>query len=134
MSLIDNNLLSTLPGISCKSLPQPRNIKGLDKNPQASSQSATLSVYFLDKKGTTFARMTGEFHVMPQLDCEILFGNDIIVLEQMLIDPANKEVVIRACGDIKCPLRITPRKRITAHTVRCAIDTVIPPNTSCTLP
>src|SRR5437667_7324830 len=72
MSLIDNTLLSTLPGISCKSLLQPINIKGLDKNALAFSQSATLSVYLPDKKGTTFAcghvTMNSEYTITMQED------------------------------------------------------------------
>lgn len=64
----------------------------------------------------------------------MLIGNDIIEPEGIIIDVAKRTAILRQCENMVCRLRVTPRKRVSNFVVRCAKSTVIPGNSSYTVP
>jgi len=58
-----------------------------------------LEAFFPDTAGKCMAKIKREFHIVQDLDCGILFGNDIIVLERITINPAVRTTTIKACNN-----------------------------------
>src|SRR6202043_3552256 len=133
MSLIDEDLLTTLLWKKRTRLRHSIKVKGVSGVADA-WEAVTLTIYFPDATQKKMAQITREFHLVQNLDCGIIFGNDIIAPEKIVIDVAKKSAVIQSCNNLPCQLRVTPRRKVTNHTVRCSKATVVPPRSSCPLP
>ena len=134
MSLIGGPQVNKLPWIKRVCLKEPIKVKGYDGLPHESWEVVVLEIYFPDITGKKFAKIKREFHIVPDLDCGIIFGNDIIGPENIEISVPKRKAVIGSCGNLVLPLRITPRKKIVHHIVRCAMKTTILPKASCFVP
>jgi len=121
MSLINEGVLSQLPWTQRTFLKEPVEVQGMGQDASQTHEAATFDVYFSDKTGQRLAKVTREFHIVPTLDCGIIFGNDIITLEKIIIDTAKKRATIGSCKNFACNLHVTPKKKITKHQVRCAV-------------
>src|SRR5438045_4178057 len=115
-------------------LKEPIKVQCYDGVPHESWEVVVLEIYFPDITGKKFAKIKREFHIVPDLDCGIIFGNDIIGPENIEISVPKRKAVIGSCGNLVLPLRITPRKKIVHHIVRCAMKTTILPKASCFVP
>ena len=93
-----------------------------------------MKLYLPDESGTKIAVIEREFHIVPELDCGILIGTDILVPEKMTIDLDKRRLTIGSCGDMTCILRVTPRARISKHPVRAASTVIIEPRSSRIIP
>ena len=134
MSLIDENQLSLLPWTKRTVLRHPIKVKGINGKSNDAWESVALSIYFPDATNKRMAKISREFHIVHDLDCGIIFGNDVIAPEKMVIDVAKKSAVIQSCKNLSCQLRVTPRRRVINHTARCAKTTILPPRSTSVLP
>src|SRR5579871_3273424 len=100
----------------------------MNGRPYDASEIVILTIYFPDASGRRFAQIQREFHIVQKLDCGIIFGNDIIAPENIIIDVAARKATIRSCHDFVCSLRVMPRRKIKGVPVRTATQVVIPPN------
>lgn len=128
MSLIGENRLNQIPWRKRTLSQQPINIKGVNGGPLKVWESVILDVYLPDHTKEKLAHIRREFHVIPQLDCGIILGNDCLVPEDIVIKPAKRIAIIGSCQKMVCPIRVTPRRKVDKHVVRCAKDTTIAPN------
>ena len=112
MSLIDENILATLPWQKRKRLKDPVTVKGMKGKPHDTSEIVVLNVYFPDASGKRFAQIQREFHVVKGLECGVMFGNDIISPENIVIDVATRKATIHSCRNFVSLLRLTPRRKI----------------------
>ena len=134
MSLIDENILATLPWQKRKRLKDPVTVKGMKGKPNDTSEIVVLNVYFPDASGKRFAQIQREFHVVKGLECGVMFGNDIISPENIVIDVAARKATIHSCRKFVSPLRVTPRRKIKNVIVCTAAKTILPPNSYTFIP
>ena len=96
-----------------------------------SKESVVLDVFFPDVTNTRLAKITREFHIVQDMDCGLLIGNDIIEPEGIVMDLAKKRMRISSCGNMVCQLRVR-RKNLESNpnriVVRCAEKIVVRKN------
>lgn len=92
-----------------------------------------MTIFFPDANNKQMAQITQEFHVVKDLACNVIFGNDIIAPEIFLIYVAQKTAVIHSCKNLFYQLQVSPHKKVVNHTVCCATAMVIPPRSTCLL-
>ena len=122
MSMIDSSIYKTIGSEYQKFTNNPIHIKRIGEGVHMSKESVILEVLLPDISGQRFARIQREFHIVESMDCGLLIGKDIIEPEGIVIDVAKlkKAKVLRSCNHMECRLRVTPRKKITNFSVRCA--------------
>jgi hypothetical protein len=126
MSLVDESVLES-GALSSRKSQSPVHIKGLGDEMYLSKESVVLDVFFPDVTNTRLAKITREFHIVQDMDCGLLIGNDIIEPEGIVIDLAKKRMQISACDNLVCQLKVRRRQRDSSHVViRCAQTTVVP--------
>ena len=64
--------------------------------PYTSKETIVLNVFLPDLSGKHFAKLRREFHIVEDLDCGLLIGNDIIEPEGIAIDLAKRKAHIRS--------------------------------------
>ena len=134
MTCIDEGFFrKMLPATEVKSH-QPVNIKGV-KGAGISTRYAVLDFYIPGKKNgeSMLAHMRREFHLVKDLGCNILVGNDILEPEAIVIDPSKGIMSIGSC-DMTSPIRIRKKEPFTSRLVRVAATTTIPPKTAMVVP
>ena len=134
MSMIDDTIYETIAEKYPKFTTNPVRIKGVGEEVHTSRESVILEVLLPDISGNRFARIRREFHIVHDMDCGLLIGNDIIEPEGIVIDVAKRTAILCHCEKIVCRLRVTPRKRVSNFVVRCAKTMILAPNTSQTVP
>jgi hypothetical protein len=102
MSLVDESIPALLPWIDRKVLKAPINVKGIGTIPKESWETIVMPVYLPDISGTKLAKLTREFHIVKDLDCGIIFGNDVIEPEGIIIDVRQKKASITSCNNMLC--------------------------------
>jgi hypothetical protein len=123
MSCIDRTFFAQeYPHIQT-SVIEPIEIRGLGGKMTMSNEYAVLPVYFPGykpgSKVKALARVEKEIHIVDNLSCNALIGNDILKPEKMSIDLEMQQIRIGSCGGLTCPIRIVPRdKPITNRLVR----------------
>ena len=85
-----------------------------------SKESLVLDVFFPDVANTRLAKITREFHIVQDMDCGLLIGNDIIEPEGIVIDLAKKRMQISACDNMACRLTVRRKRRTNRVIIRCA--------------
>jgi hypothetical protein len=115
MSCVDREFFAQeYPDIQPSQVP-PIEIRGLGGKMTVSSEYVVLPVYFPGYKPGTrikaLAKVEKEFHVVDNLSCNALIGNDILQPEKMSIDLENQQIRIGSCGGLLCPVRIVPRDK-----------------------
>src|SRR5271155_4984352 len=133
MSLVDESVIQSIPESSGKTRHSnsPVHIKGVGDEMYLSKESLVLDVFFPDVTNTRLAKITREFHIVQDMDCGLLIGNDIIEPEGIVIDLAKKRMRISSCGNMVCQLRVR-RKNLQSNpnriVVRCAEKIVVRKN------
>jgi hypothetical protein len=122
MSLVNRKALDSIPWWETKHLKKIEAVVGIkgvgdDSVPYTSKETIVLNVFLPDLSGKRFAKVRREFHIVDNLDCGLLIGNDIIELEGIVIDLAKRKAHIRSCENMVCQLRL-PRRGITNYAVR----------------
>jgi len=130
MSLVDESVLES-GALSSRKSQSPVHIKGLGNEMYLSKESVVLDVFFPDVTNTRLAKITREFHIVQDMDCGLLIGNDIIEPEGIVMDLAKKRMRISSCGNMVCQLRVR-RKNLESNpnriVVRCAEKIVVRKN------
>ena len=122
MSLVNRKALDSIPWWETKHLKKIEAVVGIkgvgdDSVPYTSKETIVLNVFLPDLSGKRFAKVRREFHIVDNLDCGLLIGNDIIEPEGIVIDLAKRKAHIRSCENMVCQLRL-PRRGITNYAVR----------------
>jgi len=116
MSCIDKKFfMQEYPNIQPSVVDSPIEIRGLGGKMTMSTEFAVLPVYFPGhkpgSKTKALARVEKEFHIVENLSCNALIGNDILKPEKMSIDLEHQQIKIGSCGGLVCPVRIVPRDK-----------------------
>jgi hypothetical protein len=127
MSLVDESVLKAGAPSGKRTVKSPVHIKGIGDEMYLSKESVVLDVFFPDVTNTRLAKITREFHIVQDMDCGLLVGNDIIEPEGIVINLAKKKMEISACDNMACQLRVRRRKERNHIVVRCAKQTVLKP-------
>ena len=78
MSLVDESVLKAGAPSGKRTVKSPVHIKGIGDEMYLSKESVVLDVFFPDVTNTRLAKITREFHIVQDMDCGLLMGNDII--------------------------------------------------------
>jgi hypothetical protein len=130
MSLVDESVLQSLPEAIDKTrkVKSPVHIKGVGDEMYLSQESVVLDVFLPDITNSCLAKITREFHVVKDMTCGLLLGNDIIEPEGIVMDLAKKRMRISSCDNMICQLRVR-RKNLQMNPnrimIRCAEKTVV---------
>jgi hypothetical protein len=127
MSLVDESVLKAGAPSSKRTTNSPVHIKGVGDELFLSKESVVLDVFFPDVTNNRLAKITREFHIVQEMECGLLIGNDIIDPEGIVINLAKKKMQISACDNMACHLKVQRKKRTTSNRVviRCAKETVL---------
>src|SRR5271154_202295 len=87
-----------------------------------------LSIYISSESREKIAKITRKYHVINDLDCEILINNDIIASKQIDIFIFKKKTFIDNCQFI-ASFKVISRIKITNHIVKTTITITISANT-----
>src|SRR5277367_4994309 len=126
MSLVDESVLES-GALSSRKSQSPVHIKGLGNEMYLSNESVVLDVFFPDVTNTRLAKITREFHIVQDMDCGLLIGNDIIEPEGIVIDLAKKRMQISACDNMACRLKVRQKRQMNRVIIRCAKETALKP-------
>src|SRR5271154_2954063 len=110
-----------------KGLNSPVHIKGVGDELFLSKESVVLDVFFPDVTNKRLAKITRKFHIVQEMECGLLIGNDIIEPEGIVINLTKKKMQISTCDNMACHLKVQRKKRVTSNCVviRCAKQTVL---------
>jgi hypothetical protein len=127
MSLVDESVIQSIPKSSGKTrhTNSPVHIKGVGDEMYLSKESLVLDVFFPDVTNTRLAKITREFHIVQDMDCGLLIGNDIIEPEGIVIDLAKKRMQISACDNMACRLKVRRKRQMNRVIIRCAKETLL---------
>ena len=134
MSMIDIAIYETFASRFPKFATATVRIKGIGEEVHTSTEAAILEVLFPDIPRRRLAKIKREFHIVQDMDCGLLIGNDVIEPEGIVMDVARRTATIRSCENMTCRLRVTPRKRVSNFVVRCAKTTTLDPYSAHTVP
>src|SRR5271154_4096097 len=127
MSLVDESVLKTGAPSGKRTVKSPVHIKGIGDEIYLSKESVVLDVFFPDVTNTRIAKITREFHIVQDMDCGLLVGNDIIEPEGIVINLAKKRMEISSCDNIVCQLKVRRKKQTSHIVIRCARKTELQP-------
>jgi len=106
----------------------PIEIRGLGNKVHLSDEYAVLDIYLPGYigKDNYLGKITREFHLVDNLPCKALIGNDIADVEGFEIDIKSRQCKIKSIDAMVCPLTITPRGRPVEHRmVRTSKDIIL---------
>jgi hypothetical protein len=126
MSLVDESVLESCT-LSSRKSKSPVHIKGVGDELYLSKESVVLDVFFPDVTNTRLAKITREFHIVQDMDCGLLVGNDIIEPEGIVINLAKKRMEISSCDNMACQLKVRRKKQTNHIVIRCAKETELQP-------
>ena len=130
MSLVDESVLESDSQLRSKAriVKSPVHIKGVGDELFLSQESVVLDIFLPDVSNSRFAKITREFHIVRDMACGLLIGNDIIEPEDIVLNLAKRKMYIGSCSSMACSLRVRRKgPQISNHVViRCARATVIP--------
>src|SRR5271169_6536349 len=119
MSLVDESVLES-GALSSRKSQSPVHVKGIGDEMYLSKESVVLDV-----TNTRLAKITREFHIVQDMDCGLLIGNDIIEPEGIVIDLAKKRMQISACDNMTCRLKVRRKRQTNRIIIRCAKETAL---------
>src|SRR5271170_486991 len=126
MSLVDESVLES-GALSSRKSQSPVHVQGIGDEMYLSKESVVLDVFFPDVTNTRLAKITREFHIVQDMDCGLLIGNDIIEPEGIVIDLAKKRMQISACDNMTCRLKVRRKRQTNRIIIRCAKETALKP-------
>src|SRR5271155_2800894 len=127
MSLVNESVLKAGAPSSKRTTNSPVHIKGVGDELFVSKESVVLDVFSPDITNTRLAKITCEFHIVQEMECGLLIGNDIIEPEGIVINLAKKRMQISTCDNMACDLKVQRKKGTTSNriVIRCAKQTVL---------
>jgi hypothetical protein len=140
MSLIDRKWLTELcPDAAILTRASGVSVRGIDNKSQQTSTYVVLQLYLpaYDPSGgtTRIAEIRREFHIVSDLRCKLIIGEDIIEPEGIVIDSQARKAWIKSCGDLNVKLRITPKGRQVLHRrVRTLNRVTVKPGSKASVP
>jgi hypothetical protein len=106
----DANMLTRASGVS---------VRGINNKSQQTRGYVVLQLYInaYDKEtgAAKLAEIRREFHIVPDLRCKMILGEDIIEPEGIVIDSQQRTAWMRSCADLRFKLQITPKGRQVLH-------------------
>src|SRR5271170_5462033 len=126
MSLVDESVLES-GALSSRKSQSPVHVQGIGDEMYLSKESVVLDVFFPDVTNTRLAKITREFHIVQDMNCGLLIGNDIIEPEGIVIDLAKKRMQISACDNMACRLKVRRKRQMNRVIIRCAKETALKP-------
>ena len=140
MSSMDKSFFkSQFPNAIIMQTPVPVEIRGIG-NQIHSSHEYSLITFFLPgyKIGntvTSLAAITREFHLINNLACNALIGNDIIDPEGIKLDVQRRQATISSCQNLTCALQINPPSEPVRHKlVKTRKTTILHPHRKTRIP
>src|SRR5271170_6341874 len=124
MSLVDESVLES-GTLSSRKSQSPVHVKCIGDEMYLSKESVVLDVFFPDVTNTRLAKITREFHIVQDMDCGLLIGNDIIEPEGIVINLAKKRMQISACDNMACRLKVRRKRQTNRIIIRCAKETLL---------
>jgi hypothetical protein len=120
MSLIDRQWLTELcPDAMILTRATDVSVRGIDNKTQKTSNYVVLQVYIPghdENDGKIkLAEIRREFHIVPELRCKMIIGEDIIEPEGMIIDSSGRKATIKSCSNFNFKLQITPKGQQILH-------------------
>ena len=82
------------------------HIKGVGNELFLSQESVVLDIFLPDVSNSRFAKITREFHIVRDMACGLLIGNDIIEPEDIVLNLAKRKMYIGSCRSMACSLRV----------------------------
>jgi hypothetical protein len=140
MSLIDRGWLREMcPDANILTRASGVSVRGIDNKSQLTSSYVVLQilipVYDKETGKQKLAEIRREFHIVADLRCKMIIGEDIIEPEGIVIDSQDRTAWIKSCGDVRFKLQITPKGRHVMHRrVRTAKRITVPPGTKIPVP
>jgi hypothetical protein len=140
MSLIDREWLNTMcPDANILTRASGVSVRGIDNKSQQTSSYVVLQLYvpaYEEKSGVAkLAEIRREFHIVSDLRCKMIVGEDIIEPEGIVIDSQHRTAWIKSCGGLRFKLQITPKGRQVLHRrVRTAKKMSVPPGSRTMIP
>lgn len=137
VSLIDRDWRARqAPDTVVSKMTSPLKVRGVGSSKHETSEYITQDLYFpgTDAKGNeVLACIRRELHIVDELRAKMLIGNDIIGLEGIVIDVANKEAYIGSC---KTKIKVTahPRGEFVRRKIHVKSNTTVPPHSDVILP
>ena len=125
MSLVDESVLEAGATAYKRVKSSPVHVKGIGDEMYLSNESVVLNLFLPDATNSRLAKITREFHVVQDMACGLLLGNDIIEPEGIVIDLTKKRMRISSCINMVCQLRVRRRQQTNRVVVRCAQTTVL---------
>ena len=85
-----------------------------------------LIFYLSNEYNKYLIKIIREFHIISNLNYDIIFDNNIINSENIIIDIIRKKTIITSYKNIIYTLKVTSKKKINEHVIRCGEKTIIP--------
>ncbi|RPA74993.1 hypothetical protein BJ508DRAFT_312411 [Ascobolus immersus RN42] len=136
MSLIDQQFLETLssPPVSRQQRSEPVEVQGIGGARHRSLEFVTLTIYVPGTASDDLpavAAFTRDFHIVPELKCKLLIGNDISGPEAFIVDFGARTLLMPLSGQVSAPveiLRPASKPSSTPRFIQAATRFTIPAN------
>jgi hypothetical protein len=140
MSLIDRKWLQELcPDAAILTRASGVSVRGIDNKAQQTSTYVVLQLYmpaYDPSNGSSkIAEIRREFHIVSDLRCKLIIGEDVIEPEGFVIDSQARKASIKSCDNLNVKLRITPKGRQVMHRrVRTLNRVTVKPGSKASVP
>jgi hypothetical protein len=140
MSLIDRKWLQELcPDAAILTRASGVSVRGIDNKAQQTSTYVVLQLYipaYDPSNGSSkIAEIRREFHIVSELRCKLIIGEDVIEPEGFVIDSQARKASIKSCDNLNVKLRITPKRRQVMHRrVRTLSRVTVKPGSQTSIP
>jgi hypothetical protein len=142
MSLVDREWLAkACPDATILTRTSSVSVRGIDNRTQKTSSYVVLQIsipghHNNGENGTVnLAEIRREFHIVGDLRCKMIVGEDIIEPEGIVIDSQSRKASIKACDGFAFKIRITPKGRQVLHRrVRSMNRVSVPPDSKALIP
>jgi hypothetical protein len=140
MSLVDRKWLETAcPDASILTRASNVSVRGIDNRTQKTSTYVVLQIFIpghhKQDDAVKLAEVRREFHIVDDLRCKMIIGEDVIEPEGIVIDSQSRKASIKSCGEFAFKVRITPKGRQVLHRrVRSMNRVTVPPGSTALIP
>jgi hypothetical protein len=116
----------------------PVSVRGIDNKAQQTSTYVVLQLFIpaYDSNGKSkMAEIRREFHIVSDLRCKLIIGEDVIEPEGFVINSQARKASIKSCDNLNVKLRITPKGRQVMHRrVRTLNRVTVKPGSKASVP
>ena len=97
------------PQTIIETIATPLKVCGISSDSHLMNQYTTMVIYFMGKDGRITSMRKREVHLIDNLKANMLVSIDILISEEIVIDPKWKTATIHLCDSIKLELSIELR-------------------------